>query len=146
MKYPVNYTEQFDNCNFTTDLSRSLQQYTTYIAKSVYKLVVNQTLTTEIDQQLINRLVYCFYSDPMCSLFRSILNPTQLNDYKALLKLSNPPMRLTFYTGVNNSTQSGRFIVSFLSKYLARQRVHDNLNETECAKFAPFSQFIDLGK
>jgi hypothetical protein len=146
LKYPMNYTEHIDNCNYTTDLSKSLQQYTTYIAQAVYKHVVTRSLAAVVDQQLVNRLVYCFYADPLCSLFRSVLNKHQLRDFNALLKLSNPPMKLTFYTGVNNSTQSGRYIINFLFTFLARLKVYDSLNETECAKLAPFSQFIDLGK
>lgn len=117
--FPSNMSE-VDAYNYTTPLGRRLQQLLTNIAQTIYSVSsrkVNLTTDNKIDQVSLNKLIYCFYKNSTCDFFKSILTEKQWQSYLQLLDVVLPKKSLSFYTGVNDNSISGKWITSMLLRY-----------------------------
>lgn len=154
LNYSFNGTER-DATSLNSQLAQSIQTLSTSIANVVFYLATGKNPTDKTSLELINRLLYCYYVNPECGLFQSVLKPDAFKAFSNLLDQSNPKNKLCFYTGVNNSTISGKYITNAVLKYLTRNKNMDNLTYDNCTldnvrKFSnPFEinsvDFIDLG-
>jgi len=140
----------------TTALGKSLQSLTTSIASALYSLSSKKTaFSGSTNQTLINQLIYCFYVNSKCDLFRSVMTGKEFNGFVTLLSKSTPKDKLCFYTGVNNSTITGKIITNFLLRYFTRNKLADDFKQDACnadnirAKFNDFKvidvSFVDVG-
>ena len=135
IKFPDNMTEP-EAYNFTTPLSKRLQKLITNIAQTIYSVSSskgNLTNDLQVDQITLNKLIYCFYKNTTCNFFKSLLTEKQWQNYLQLLDLNLPKKKLSFYTGVNDNSISGKWISTMLLRYFTRNLELERLNATECS-------------
>ena len=129
----------------TTALGKTIQSLTTSIASSLYSLASTKpAFSGTTNQTLINQLVYCFYVNSKCDLFRSVMTSKEFNGLVTLLSKSTPKDKLCFYTGVNNSTITGKIIANFLLRYFTRNKLADNFTQGDCNANNIREKFKDL--
>ncbi len=111
--FPANITEQ-EAANYTTRLGARLQQTVLALAKSVSALAGGGELTllqrqSDDVQVTINRLIYCYYENATCDFARFIQTEKQWSRYLSMLDANLPNGKLSFYTGVNDASISGKY-------------------------------------
>ena len=130
--FPSNLSEP-DAYDYTTQFGERLQKLITNVAQTVYSVSSSKlNLTSEVNQTTVNKLVYCYYKNTTCDFFKSILTPKQWEAYMQLLDMNLPKKRLSFYTGVNDNSISGKWISSMLLRYFTRNLDLEKLSEKEC--------------
>jgi hypothetical protein len=147
--FPTNITEP-EAYNHTTLFAKRLQALITSIAQTVYVTSSDKAslpADKQVDQITLNKLVYCFYQNTTCSFFKSILTDNEWQNYLALLQANLPKYKLSFYTGVNDNSISGKWISTKLLKYFSRNLELESLNSTECSSDSEYvKQFLSEKK
>ena len=147
IKFPDGITES-DAYNFNTTLAVRLQKLITSIAQTIYSMSSDKgELNDQVDLITLNKLIYCYYENPRCDFFKSILTDSQWTTYLKLLNSTQPDLQLSFYTGVNDNSISGKWISSMLMRYFTRNLNIQSLNSTECAKNSTtVTEFLNTSK
>jgi len=139
IKFPDNITEE-ESYKYTTPLGKRLQKLLTNIAQSIYSVSSskgNLPNDLQVDQITLNKLIYCFYKNTTCNFFKTVLTDKQWQSYLQLLDMNLPKKKLSFYTGVNDNSISGKWITTMLLRYFTRNLDLEKLNATECSTNSP---------
>lgn len=92
--FPADITET-EAVKFTTDFSKRLKTLLTNIAQTIYYQAAGKDLQDQVDQTLLNRLVYCFYQNSTCDFFKGMLTDQEWLIYNSLLNSQLPKNKLS---------------------------------------------------
>jgi nicastrin len=113
ISFPDNITEADAVNNYSTKLGEQIQKSIVAMTKTLYFMATKEELVInsndlEKSQTTVNNLIYCFYKNVTCDLFKQAQTDYSWSVYLQLLDNYLPKGKLSFYTSVNGAAISGK--------------------------------------